>query len=80
MEIVSNIPFEPYLRKIIEVAKCNPMEINYQLEIIKLLLEVILSEYQIPDTSNNSEPKDRGGESKHNRYYYTLKNGTARIC
>lgn len=77
MEIVSNIPFEPYLRKIIEVAKCNPLEINYQLEIIKPLLEVILSEYQIPDTSNNSEPKDRGRESKHNRYYYTLKNGTA---
>lgn len=76
MEIAFNIPFEPYLKKIIEVAKCNPLEINYQLEIIKPFLEKVLPKYQVPDTSNNSEPKDIG-KSKHNRYYYTLKNGTA---
>lgn len=75
MEIVSNISFEPYLRKIIEVTKCNPLEINYQLEIIKPLLERLLPEYQVPDTSNNSEPT--GANPKHNRYYYTLKNRTA---
>lgn len=37
-------------------------------------LEKVFPDYEIPYTSNNSEPK---GNSTHNRYYYTLENRTA---
>lgn len=38
MEIVRELSFnfEKYLKKLIEVSLCSPLEINYQLEIIKL--------------------------------------------
>ncbi|MBP5281250.1 MAG: class I SAM-dependent methyltransferase, partial [Lachnospiraceae bacterium] len=70
--IARKFTFEHYLVKVIEISYCNHMEINYQLAIVKPLLEEVFPEYQIPDTSNNSE-----GKKSHCRYYYTLENQSA---
>ena len=65
-----------YVEKVIEVSQLNPREINYQLEIIKPLLEWVLPGYQIPDTSGNSEPR-KGTARRHDRSGYALKAGAA---
>lgn len=72
MEIVRELSFnfEKYLKKLIEVSLGSPLEINYQLEIIKPFLEDVfdLQKYQIPDVSANSERKSK----KHDRTSYAL--------
>ncbi len=70
-----NISFEMYLNKLLEISSCNPFEINYQLELIKPLLESVLCKYQVVDTSRNSERKSKN--PVHDRYSYTLKDAAA---
>ena len=70
-----NISFEMYLNKLLEISSCNPFEINYQLELIKPFLESVLCNYQVVDTSRNSERKSKN--PVHDRYSYTLKNAAA---
>ncbi len=71
--IANNYPsFEWYLNKIIKISEESPKEINYQLEIIKPLLEEILPQYQVVDTSGNS-----ADTTKHTRKAYTLESHAA---
>lgn len=73
METINENPsFEDYLKKVIRISEDNPREINYQLEIVKPLLEKLLSGHQIPDTSQNSNDTAR-----HTREHYTLPGHTA---
>lgn len=69
--------FDIYLNKVITISETCPREINYQLEIIKPFLESVFKDYQIVDTSKNCEPKENTKYPKHNRYMYTVKNGTS---
>ena len=67
--IANDIPsFEEYLNRVIEISEVSPNELCYQFEVVKPLLERALPDYQIVDTSDNSDTQ------LHTREYYTLPN------
>ncbi|SHJ83036.1 hypothetical protein SAMN02745163_02642 [Clostridium cavendishii DSM 21758] len=72
-----NYTFDIYLNKVITISETCPREINYQLEIIKPFLESVFKDYQIVDTSSNSKPRKSTNKPKHNRFIYTIEDGTA---